>query len=198
MTRGGSRGPRRGLTLVEGLVSLLLFSLLCVLAWQIFSSGQRQGKQIEEFSDLLRASTLLERRLQRDLARSLSLGVLSGEGEVVGEEWRDAIEIPLFSSYRGDEEQALRFRSVVYRWDATTRRVSRGGQSILRGTSLSRVSFRWAPGPPVVLEVTLVGIENLRGKPGELVLRLPAPKATESFPHWVLAPHHRAPMREDS
>lgn len=182
---------RRGATLVEGLVAFVVFSMLAVVMMQTYASGRRQGEQVEEHSDLVVAALLLRERLLRDLEVSISLGVLD-EAEVAAGTAQGRVVLPGFvPPYRADATPALRFRRITYAWDASAGRMTRNGEHILRASTLTEVRFRWTEDAPKVLEVHLVGKQNIREKPAELTFRVPAPKGTEVFPAWVFAPHHQ-------
>ena len=181
---------RRGATLVEGLVAFVVFSMLAVVMMQTYASGRRQGEQVEEHSDLVVAALLLRERLLRDLEVSVSLGVLEDEDVAAGEA-RGRLVLPGFVRYRADVTPALQFKRITYAWDAGSGRMTRDGMHVLRASTLTQASFRWTEETPRVLEVRLVGKQNVRGKPAELTFRVPAPKGTEVFPAWVFAPHHQ-------
>lgn len=181
---------RSGVTLVEGLVGFTLAAVLSVMLWQGYAAGRRQGEQIEEYSDIVVAALLLRERLAVDLETSISLDALAEDQRAPGEE-RPTVVLPVFKRYRGDLDAALEYETVTYQWDAGAARLTRNGQQILRAVQLTKVGFRWTVEAPILLEVDLVGRENVRGRPARMTLRLPAPKGTEAFPNWVFAPHHR-------
>lgn len=189
MTR--HRRPRPGFTLVELAVSFGLAALLGVLVWQTYTSGRRQGAQVEQHSDLIVASLILREHLFNDLEVAVGLQALP-ETDVPRGQLGNRLVLPRYIAYHvSGRDDAISYEPVVYQWDPAQARMTRDGKAILRGSRLTSVQFRWTEESPVMLEVTLKGQAVLQGPVPELTMRLPAPKGTEVFPAWVLAPHHR-------
>ncbi len=188
----GTRARRGGLTLVELCFGLALACLLGSLAVDLWSAAARQGEQVEEVADLLRATLVLHTTLANDLERALPGDVLPA-GERSPGVWREAIRLPLYRSYLGNDPTALRFRPVEYRFDGAGRRLLRDGKPIA-AEGLAAARFRWSEEDPPRLEVELKG--QREGPGAASVLRLsPAWGASGRSP-WRLAPHHRGARPE--
>jgi prepilin-type N-terminal cleavage/methylation domain-containing protein len=182
---------RRGFTLIEMIVSFALAALLAVLIWQTYTSGRRQGQQVEEHADLIIASLMLKEYLISDLEKGVGLAALP-EGDVNAGTWGPGVVIPTYVAYHvSGRDDAIAYRPATYRWDSGSSSMSRDGKGILRGSDLSDVRFRWTEESPIMLEVEVTGRKTLQRPAAQLTLRLPAPKGTEGFPAWVLASYHR-------
>lgn len=187
---------RRGVTLIELLVAFSLFSLLGTLVWQFRSSASRQGKHMEEISDLMRASMVLQEMLTTDLEAALPLRVLPEAERARGQDLGELI-LPVYSGYRGADPDSVRYTPIRYRFDAETRRVLRNGKPI-RLEGIARATFRWTDARPTILLLKLESEKSFRRVGSKLEIRLPAPQGTDGLPIWRFARHHRQAVREGS
>ena len=187
MTR---RTPRRGFTLVEGLVVFALASIMIVLALELRGSVARQAAQTEQGADLVREALILQERLTADLEESLALHVLPEEDRP-RDEARTTLVLPIYAAYRGNEVPALKYQKRLYVWDAEKKQLTRDGEVVLR-QGIRDLRFRWTSTRPTILEVELVGEKGNRAKGADTTLRLPAPQGTDGLPIWVFARQHRS------
>ena len=160
----------RGFTLVEMLVSLLVFALLCaagvtVMAWTVDNRGVVAGR-MDRIGELQRARALL----RQDLAQAAPRRVRDGRGEPIRSAFHAAPEgvgDPLLSFVRRGIEnpeaqprgslERVTYRLVEDRLERSSRAALDGAadappQVVLRGVRSLRMAYRhrdqWSPAWP--------------------------------------------------
>lgn len=179
----------RGFTLVEALVALILVFMSMGVLWNVWTSANRQGSQIERGAELMQAASLLQEVLSWDLLRSLPLTVMEDRPLTRGVA-DGGLVLPYYDGYDGSFASCRAYRELAYRFDRDQGVLYRAGQPILRG-QVADVQFRWSVQHPTFLEVVLVGQKGMAARAPRFVIRLPAPQGTDEDRHWQAAVHHR-------
>jgi prepilin-type N-terminal cleavage/methylation domain-containing protein len=182
---------RRGFTAVELLVAAALLAALGTMAFHLASGARRQGRQVEELSQLQATAVLLRAALARDLDHALALRYLPEVDRPLDED-RDQVTLLLAESYAGDATPALRARRVEYRF--ADGQLRRDGRAIGPG-GLTAVHFRWERTAVTTLRIELVAdptaMVGAADAPGRReVIRVPAPPGTDGAAAWRFSPRH--------
>lgn len=190
------RTSRRGTTLIELLVAFAILSVVLAVFWTVRSSGERQGKHVENTSDLMTSATILQEVLSWDMQRCLPLQVLPAEVRQQGVRFAE-LELPGYGGYEGDDPDiALRYRTVHYVWDAEARTLTRNGRTVAM-PGLKTVEFEWTTRAPVMLKVHLEG-DGLMGRKGaRMTLRVAAPPGTNGLHQYRFSAHHATAKEKD-
>lgn len=185
---------RRGLTLLELLLSVVLTVGLMGMLWTMWSSTGRQGLQIEEASDHMNSVILLQEALTWDLRRSLPLGVLPPATVAPGIA-AASVTLPLQAGYDGFDDVSRRYRILRYVFDPASRTLRRDAE-VLPLPGVVGVRFRWVREEGATfLEVTVEGESGIAVRAPRFTLRLPAPAGTDLDGVWRYATHHRGARR---